>query len=98
MVDRHITPCFYRLSERNAAYDMAVHEVTRRMPAERGIDNIEVWQVHNDTVTRAFRDVCRGFDQKDSRANVEVLFHGTTWDKAKEFAENGFNIPAIRPD
>jgi hypothetical protein len=52
--------------------------------------------VHNDTVTRAFRDVCRGFDQKDIGANVEMLFHGTTWDKANEFAENGFNIPAIR--
>ena len=39
----------------------------------------------------------QGHHQRRGSPASEMLFHGTTWDKAQDFALNGFVIPALRP-
>jgi hypothetical protein len=97
MASGDIPPCFYRLSHQNAAYGMALHELVRRLPG-REIGDVEVWQVHNPDTARRFEGVCRAFERKRGGVNAEMLFHGTTWAKAQEFAMHGFIVPAIRPE
>jgi len=93
-----IVPGCYELSPEDPGHEWAINFLVQKMRGQAHLDEIKVWTIFNPLVTNQFNHRCRVLYDKNGYSNKDLMFHGTTWAKAQEFAVTGFTIPALRPE